>query len=674
MKCPNCKDQDLGPVMTRQGVEVDFCHHCEGIWLDKNEIYLFTRVPTYLKEKIDEAIKFKKSSSRYSPVFNRLMVELSILEGEINIDYCPESEGIWLDKDEINMLPEIKTKIQIDKTVFEDKPTGLPKTLLALPNLALRSGMVLFGMYALLTLFLISIVELEKISANVALIFGIVIAIVQFILGPFLMDLSLRWLYKMSWVKPEDLPGHLRSFIDKICQAKGIKFPRMGIISDGSPNAFTYGHTPDNARVVVTQGLLDLLNEEESEAVVAHELGHVLHWDMLIMTLAQLVPLVLYYIYKTLIRMRSRGRDKSAPYRMLIAISAYLLYLISEFIVLWFSRLREYFADRFSGEVTGNPNALASALVKVGYGLAGDDRGKEIMKQKDRQDTLNAVGPLGIFDYKTANSLAISGYLGPNNMGGQIDKDKLKDAARWDLWNPWATYYELQSTHPLIAKRLKFLSNQSVVLGKAPYVVFNERRPESYWDEFLVDLLVKVLPVIAILSGVILFAVKQEVFFLWFGVLIFGSAYFIHTIFGYPNSDFAAMNVKTLLSKVKVSAIRPVPCLIRGKIIGRGVPGLIFSEDFVMQDETGIIFLDYRQPLGIFSFFFGLLRAAKYINQDVEITGWYRRAPVPYIEIKKFNIAGKVSTCFTYQAKLIFSIATIILGLVMSLSHLGLKI
>lgn len=670
MKCPNCKDEYLIPAMTQQGVEVDFCSQCEGIWLDKNEIYHFTKIPSYLKAKIEEAMRLKQPSPRISPSVGAPMVQLSILDGEIDIDYCPESEGIWLDKDEINKLPVIKSKIQIDKGAFEGKEGRAPKILLPLPNLALRSGMVLFGMYALLTLFLIVLVELTKMPASLALIIGIAVAAIHFLLGPFLMDLSLKFLYKMRWVGPGDLPAHLSNFINKVCDDKKIKFPRMGIISDGSPNAFTYGHHPDNARIVVTQGLLDLLNEEESEAVIAHEIGHVVHWDMLIMTLAQLVPLILYYIYRALIRMRSRGRDKSAPYRLLIAISAYILYIISEFIVLWFSRIREFFADRFSGEVTGNPNNLASALVKIGYGLAGDDTRKIDIKQKDRRDTLNAVGPLGIFDSKTAKILAVSGYAGPVKMGGAVDKEKLKDAAKWDLWNPWAAYYELQSTHPLIAKRLKFLSNQSSSLGKEPYIEFNERKPESYWDEFLVDLFIKSLPFIAVVWGIALFAMRQEVSFLWFGLLAFGSAYLMQILFSYPNYDFAQMTVKSLLKKIKVSAVRPVPCSIKGKIIGRGIPGLIFSEDFVMQDETGIIFLDYHQPLGIFDFLFGLLRAAKYINQDVEIIGWYRRSPVPYIEIKKLKIGGEESACFVYHVKLIFSIAVIILGFIMSMSAL----
>ena len=147
------------------------------------------------------------------------------------------------------------------------------------------------------------------------------------------MDISLRWFYKTKWIPPSQLPLHLRNFIGKICYNHKMKYPRIGLIFDGSPNAFTYGHHPNNARIVITQGLIDLLNEDELEAVVAHEIGHAKHWDMLIMTIAQLVPLILYYIYRTLIKMKSDGEDKSAPYRLSIAITAYILYIISEYLV-----------------------------------------------------------------------------------------------------------------------------------------------------------------------------------------------------------------------------------------------------------------------------------------------------------------------------------------------------
>ena len=147
-----------------------------------------------------------------------------------------------------------------------------------------------------------------------------------------------------------------------------MKVPWFGLIHDGAPNAFTYGHHPSNMRIVITQGILDLLEPEEVEGVVAHEIGHGKNWDMLLMTVVQLVPLLLYFLYRTALQAGGRGKD--GGYRIAVAVGAYVLYIASEYVVLWFSRCREYYADRFAGNVTGNPSALASALVKIGYGLA----------------------------------------------------------------------------------------------------------------------------------------------------------------------------------------------------------------------------------------------------------------------------------------------------------------
>ena len=140
---------------------------------------------------------------------------------------------------------------------------------------------------------------------------------------------------------------------------------RSGLIHDGAQR-FPYGHHPGNMRIVITQGILDLLEPEEVEGVVAHEIGHGKNWDMLLMTVVQLVPLLLFFIYRSALRFGGRGKGKG--YRIAVAVSAYVLYIASEYVVLWFSRCREYYADRFAGNVTGNPGALASALVKIGYG------------------------------------------------------------------------------------------------------------------------------------------------------------------------------------------------------------------------------------------------------------------------------------------------------------------
>src|SRR5207302_5111437 len=137
------------------------------------------------------------------------------------------------------------------------------------------------------------------------------IILLQFAIGPWIMDLMLRWLYTMRWVEPEELPEHLEHFIRRVCDEHRMKFPWVGIINDGAPQAFTYGHHPSNARVVISRGLFELLQPAEVEAVVAHELGHARNWDMALMTLANLVPLLLYYIYRVGIRIAEAKSDKA---------------------------------------------------------------------------------------------------------------------------------------------------------------------------------------------------------------------------------------------------------------------------------------------------------------------------------------------------------------------------
>ncbi len=690
--CPAC-DVQLNPVLTKQGVEVDVCPRCEGIWLDRDEIYYFTDTPTYLKAKLKEGLEQKWMVERKSPVTSDQLYEVPMFEGDVHINYCAGSGGIWVDKPYLDRMPIDKLKLEIDQGVVERRvlPAGESSEslaakygqgggpLLPLPNLALSSGSVLFGMYAILTLVLILAGQFVGLSAGLAVIIAFIFAVIQFLVSPFIMDLMLRFLYRVEWIQPMTLPEHLREFIEVVCQEKKVRFPTVGIIQDGAPQAFTYGHTPQNARIVISSGLMEILGEDELEAVVAHEIGHIVHWDMLVMTIAQLIPMILYYIYRSLIETRSRGHDgkdgKSSQPQFLVAAGAYILYIVSEFIVLWFSRVREYYADRFSGEITHKPQVLSSALVKIGYGLAGKKSSLGEYKKEERSGNLPGIEAMGIFNAKQATVLAVSSHKGDKYMGDEIDKGILKEAARWDLWNPWAAYYELHSTHPLIAKRLKYLSNLGQHQGQEPYIIFDERQPESYWDDFSFDIMIMILPLVVFIISVGFFFLANAFNFtkgnmqlnfvpLGFALFLTGGAYLGKILYSYPGGEFLPLNIRALLKKVKVSAVRPVSCHTKGRIIGRGVPGLIYSEDFVLQDETGIIFLDYQQPLAIWNFFFGLLRAKQFQFEEVEIVGWYRRAPIPYIEIKQMRVGERVFTCYVYHVKIAASVVLMVLGLV----------
>jgi Zn-dependent protease with chaperone function len=538
---------------------------------------------------------------------------------------------------------------------------ALAAGVLPLPNLALRAGITLVLLYGLLGLLLMTASLAGLITPAWALGLGVAVAAVQYTLGPWMLDATLSWLYRFRWVEPEDLPEHLRLFVADVCGQEQMRVPSFGIIDDGAPQAFTYGRVPNDARVVISRGVLDLLDPAEVEAVVAHELGHARNWDMVLMTIAGLVPLLAYTLFRQLSPGDSSDSDDRKNVGGMVAIAAYGVYVVSEYLVLWFSRTREFSADRYAARVTGNPNALATALVKIGYGLAAagaaDPQAAE-QGSKQRTRPLAGAGALGafnMFDQRDAVALVLTG-------GGDrtLDIGRVKGGMQWDLWNPWARVHEIHSTHPLVARRLEALADQAAALGQEPAVVFDRRQPESYWDEFFVDLLVAALPAVAFLTSIpLLFWIGSDlvdgrvvtwsdlrVRWSWMASLVPlmalalpGLAMILKNHFSYRRGLFPHETVAGLLGRVKVSGVRTVPATLAGRVIGKGVPGLIWSEDVVLQDSTGIMLLDYRQPFGLWDFFFGAFRAAQLQGQEVRVTGWYRRNPAPSLVIDR--IEGK---------------------------------
>ncbi|NQT86586.1 M48 family metalloprotease [bacterium] len=688
LMCPRCEGTELEAAMTEQGVEIDYCPACGGMWMDKGEIYQFAKRSRPLSGDIIEAQRKAKPSELASPATGNPMQELRLFGENVRIDMCPDTEGIWLDRGELEQVMELSEagfRVTLDESVnaAPDEDEGDPEVRLAslaaamrpMPNLIVRSGGVLFLLLALLGAVLIALVEMEVLLPWVAVAVGCGIALLQYLIGPFIMDLSLRWFYKCHWADADrDLPAHLRDFVKELSGKQNIRFPRFGIIEDGAPNAFTYGHRPGNARIVLTRGIFELLDPGEVEAVTAHEIGHAVHWDMVVMTIANMVPMLAYFAYRTLISVRSSGRDKSRGARIAIAVGAYVVYIVSQYIVLWLSRVREYHADRFAGDATGRPNDLASALVKIGYGLAGrrGESAKELQADADagrrRTPSLEAIGAFGIFDSKAARHLAVASA--PAAKGG-VDPVHIKNAMRWELWNPWAKFYELNSTHPLIANRMDYLGRQAASKGEEPFVVFDLRKPESYWDDFLTDAFVMFLPSLLLVGLLTAGVLMEKPLLMALAALGLGLGMFVKTIYSYRVGFFPETTVAGLLKNVKVSAIRGVPCTLKGKVIGRGVPGLIWSDDFVVQDETGIMFLDYRQPLRILEFFFGLLRRGKLDNADVVAEGWYRRCPTPYIELKSITTGGKTRRCYLYWAKLVVAALVSVGGLYLVMRALG---
>ncbi|MBQ6550738.1 MAG: M48 family metalloprotease [Lachnospiraceae bacterium] len=509
-------------------------------------------------------------------------------------------------------------------------------------------------LYGLLALILLIVFHFTNVPLVTAVIITAVVIVLQFLISPFLTDLTQRWFYKTQF--GVQVPDYLRVFIEDVCRENNMKYPKIGIINDGAPNAFTYGHTKNNARVVLTRGIFELLTEDEVKSVVAHELGHAAHYDMILMTMANLVPLVMYAVFRAMteaMRVTDSKNDdnKAALVEGAIAAIAYILYILTQYIVLWFSRTREYFADEFAVRATRDPEALSRALIQIGFGLSthADTRAASDQKNKNRSLSVTSTNAMGIFDTKASKSLVVSCYE-----DGEINKAHIKNAMKWELWNTWAKWYELNSTHPLISKRLEAIDKLAPEFGRAPFVNFDLVKPESYLDDFAREIGISILPGCSVIAAVVtgfIFLINETYDKFWISAALLVLAAVLSMLkylFTHPNREYAEANVAGLLGEPKVSGIRSIPCELKGTVIGRGDPGCIFNEDYVIQDETGIMFLDYNQPLFIINKIFALFKSKENIDRYAVVKGWYRRAPIPYVEIYTMEVNGKTKKVFTY--------------------------
>ncbi|MDH3671685.1 MAG: zinc metalloprotease HtpX [Gammaproteobacteria bacterium] len=167
--------------------------------------------------------------------------------------------------------------------------------------------------------------------------------------------------YRAQVVKPT-AASELYATVDRLRQRAGLPMPTVAIAPHQQPNAFATGRNPAHAVVCVTQGLLDLVNQDELEGVLAHELGHIKNRDMLLQTISATMAGAIGNLAR--FGMYAGGRRRS-PLGPLAAMLAPFAAMIIQFAI---SRQREYKADAVGAEISGKPLALASALEKLQKG------------------------------------------------------------------------------------------------------------------------------------------------------------------------------------------------------------------------------------------------------------------------------------------------------------------
>jgi heat shock protein HtpX len=231
------------------------------------------------------------------------------------------------------------------------------------------TGLMLVILYAAVIGLLIAV----GISYTIVLVFAAVILFVQY----WFSDKIALFGMGGHVVTPEQAP-QLHGVIDRLCALADMKKPRVAIADTDVPNAFATGRSPNSAVVCATTGLMRRLDEPELEAVLAHELSHVAHRDVAVMTIASFLGVVAGLVTRIMFwtgmmggfggggdSNDNQGGDNAALMELAVLAVSIVVYAISFLLTRALSRYRELAADRAGALLTGQPSVLASALVKV---------------------------------------------------------------------------------------------------------------------------------------------------------------------------------------------------------------------------------------------------------------------------------------------------------------------
>jgi len=282
------------------------------------------------------------------------------------------------------------------------------------------------------------------------LILAFVFLGIQFLISPAIVS----WTMKIKWVSQKEAP-EVHRMVAEEAEKAGIPKPKLGVsqLSAAPPNACAFGRTYRDGRLCVTPAILRLLNRDELRAVIGHEISHIKHRDMVVITFLSAIPLIMYWLAFTLMfRGAFGGRRDGGGYTILIGLGAMLVYFITNLLVLYGSRIREYYADKGSVELGNQPHHLATALYKLVYGNARTSKAaiKEIEGVKaffvnDPSRALKEIKELSQID------LDMSGTIDSYEL--QVLRSKALNLSSQDKM------MELFSTHPNMLKRIKHLSS-----------------------------------------------------------------------------------------------------------------------------------------------------------------------------------------------------------------------
>jgi len=477
----------------------------------------------------------------------------------------------------------------------------------------------------------------------------IYLLVALFCASPWLLDFLLRRFYELKSLNLSRLENYSPESVrvlKRICGQRRWTVPALGILPTAAPLVFTYGCVPRKARIVVSQGLLEQLADDEIAAIYAGELAHIAHWDFAILSLVALVTQLPYLVYWQTAQWGDRQQNPVLRGSLAVVVAVgYWLYRAFRWAGLWLSRLRVYYSDRTAVEITGNPNGLTRALLKIAIGTTG-----EIRRQRQTSHLLESFELLTPVGYQTALSV-----------GSLYANVPLEPVLEWDRSNPYRNWLAISNAHPPLGDRLQLLTfyarhwrlETELDLNAKPAYV------SSRWTQrfglqvapFLgVPLGIVIALVLWVVGGIASAAQIASLNWLWGdrSILLalipigFSVGTFLRINPFFP--DIKPSNLKIepplpdLLKNPAALPIDSLPVRLQGKLLGRQGMGNWLGQDLILDTQTGLIKIHHSSQLGQLG---NLLpqspRPAELVNRSVTITGWFRRGATPWIDLEQLQ-------------------------------------
>ena len=469
--------------------------------------------------------------------------------------------------------------------------------------------------------------------------FVLLVQVISICFCPWLLDRLLTNFYGQRQLSLDTLNQHSREavrLLQRCCQQQSWQLPKLAILPISAPVALTYGNLPRTARIVVSQGLLEQLADDEIATIYALQLGHIVHWDFVVMSLVLLFTIPAYRLYQQFSHWGDRTQKHLRFVMGIMACLAYGVWFLLTVPASWLSQLRLYYSDRLSNSITGNPNGLVRALLKIAIGIA--DRVQKEQEISWQLESLNILAPVG--------------YQQSICLGSIVPHTTFESFLKWDYLNPYRWWFVINNTHPLMGDRLQRLSSVARNWHLDTELYLDSQQPLAVKRQ---SFFLQMAPFLGIPLGVVfamaIWLVWQMAFFFKFlnlkwiydnwsfatGCLLIGFSIGILIRINSFFPEIKSATVETndhlcsLLANPAALPIDSVSVCLVGKLLGRRGTSNFLGQDLILQSSTGLVKLHYISMLGQPVF------PQDWVGRQIIITGWLRRGATPWIDIQSLQ-------------------------------------